>query len=167
MLLINPGYDMVVLPSFSCVSNLVPVSAILVARTVAVVQEANRPLPEHLEDIIIGSHPSLGDEGWDTLRNILHKYTGVFPAPGETVTGRGPTRQLKLMLLDLFGVGHVEQTCIKDMLEGGQIEPSDSPWASPVVLVTKQDGSTRFYINYHQLNTLTVKDTYLLPRIDD
>ena len=48
VLLINPGSEMVVLPSFSCVCNLVPVSVVLVARTVVVDIEANqRPLPEH------------------------------------------------------------------------------------------------------------------------
>ena len=53
------------------------------------------------------------------------------------------------------------------MLEGGQIELSDSPWTSPVVLVTKKDGSTHLCVDYRLLNAATVKDVYPLPRLDD
>ena len=60
-----------------------------------------------------------------------------------------------------------EEACVAEMLTGGQIEVSDSPWSSPVVLVTKKDGGTRFCVDYRQLNDATVKDAYPLPRIDD
>jgi len=56
---------------------------------------------------------------------------------------------------------------LRDMQEQHVITPSDSPWASPVVLVRKKDGSLRFCIDYRSLNSVTKTDTFLLPRIDD
>ncbi|GFS86536.1 retrovirus-related Pol polyprotein from transposon 412 [Trichonephila clavipes] len=58
------------------------------------------------------------------------------------------------------------QKLIKDMKDN-VIEPSSSPWASPIVLVRKKEGSTRFCVNYRWLNDVTKKDSYPLPRIDD
>lgn len=56
---------------------------------------------------------------------------------------------------------------IDTMLQTGVIRPSRSPWASPVVMVTKKDGSVRFCVDSRKLNSVTVKDSYPLPRIQD
>ena len=56
---------------------------------------------------------------------------------------------------------------ITHMQSAGVIQPSASPWASPVVMVKKKDGMHRFCIDYRQLNAVTKADTYPLPRIDD
>ena len=49
----------------------------------------------------------------------------------------------------------------------GVIRPSKSPWSSPVVLVGKKDGSTRFCVDFRKVNAVTRKDVYPLPRIDE
>ena len=58
---------------------------------------------------------------------------------------------------------------LRDMVSQDVIQPSSSPWASPVVLVKKKNGSItdRFCVDYCKLNALTRKDAYPLPRVDD
>ena len=50
------------------------------------------------------------------------------------------------------------QTQVTEMLKDEVIEPSSSPWSSPVILVKKKDGSYRFCVNYRKLNNVTIKD---------
>ncbi|GJV04965.1 putative reverse transcriptase domain-containing protein [Tanacetum coccineum] len=56
---------------------------------------------------------------------------------------------------------------LKELLEKGFIRPSSSPWGAPVLFVKKKDGLFRMCIDYRELNKLTVKNRYPLPRIDD
>ena len=58
--------------------------------------------------------------------------------------------------------GHIDK-----MMSSNVIRPSKSPWCSPIVLVGKKDGSIRFCVDYRKLNEVTIKDAYILPRIDD
>ena len=171
VLIINPNAEVVVLLSFTCIGKLVPVAAISVALAdPGYPNDGLAALPDYLEEIVVGSHPSLGD--------LLFHYRHVFPAPGEPVTGRTTSVQHEIITSDARPVRcgprrlapaglRKEQTCVQEMLQGGQIEPSDSPWASPVVLETKKYGSMRLCVNYHRLNALMTKDAYPLPRIDD
>ena len=56
---------------------------------------------------------------------------------------------------------------LKDLLDKGFIRPSISPWRAPVLLVRNKDGSLRMCIDYRQLNKVTIKNKYPIPRIDD
>ena len=56
---------------------------------------------------------------------------------------------------------------IKEMLKANIIRESRSPWAFPIVLIPKKDGTKRFCIDFRKLNKITVRDPFPLPRIDD
>ncbi|GKC88324.1 reverse transcriptase domain-containing protein [Tanacetum coccineum] len=56
---------------------------------------------------------------------------------------------------------------LQELLDKGFIRPSSSPWGAPILFVIKKDGSIRMCINYRELNKVTVKNVYPLPRIDD
>jgi hypothetical protein len=56
---------------------------------------------------------------------------------------------------------------IKELLQKGFIHPSSSPWGAPVIFVSKKDGTQRLCMDYRALKEVTIKNKYLLPRIDD
>nr|GFB43409.1 putative reverse transcriptase domain-containing protein [Tanacetum cinerariifolium] len=80
--------------------------------------------------------------------------------PGAEPVARAPYRLAPLGMKDLS-----EQ--LKELSNKGFIRPSSSPWGAPVLFVKKKDGSIRMCIDYQELNKLTVKNRYPLPRIDD
>ncbi|GJW65631.1 putative reverse transcriptase domain-containing protein [Tanacetum coccineum] len=81
----------------------------------------------------------------DDIR-VVHGFPEVFPD-------------------DLLGLPHERE--LKELQEKGFIRPSYSPWGAPVLFVKKKDGSMRMCIDYRELNKLTIKNCYPLPRIDD
>ena len=59
------------------------------------------------------------------------------------------------------------KTQVQDLVDKGFIRPSISPWGAPVLFVKKKDGTIRLCIDYRQVNKVTIKNKYPLPRIDD
>ncbi|GJR57334.1 putative reverse transcriptase domain-containing protein [Tanacetum coccineum] len=107
-----------------------------------------RDFPEVFPDDLPGLPPS---------RQVEFKIDLV---PGAAPVARAPYRLAPSEMKELS-----EQ--LKELLEKGFIRPSSSPWGAPVLFVKKKDGSFRMCIDYRELNKLTVKNRYPLPRIDD
>ena len=80
---------------------------------------------------------------------------------GDHTPVRQPARRMP------FSLRSDVDRMVGEMLAQGVIEPSSSPWASPVVLVKKKDGGVRFCVDYRRLNHVTKLDEFPLPRIDD
>lgn len=138
-----------------------------------------RDTPSLLKDLFDKSVKagSLNSEQADRLRLLLSEFSDVF-SKGESDLGNsnivehkidvGDNRPIKQRprRIPPFKVAEVREL-VRKMEAQGIIEPSHSPWASPIVLVPKKDGSTRFCVDYRRLNDITVKDSFPLPIIDD
>ena len=91
--------------------------------------------------------------------------TGPFEATIPTTTDFPPGYQRHTRTTPL---GHETiSKNVQQMLEKQVIQPSQSPWASPVVLVRKKSGEMRFCIDYRLLNSVTIRDVYPLPHVQD
>ncbi|GJY09852.1 putative reverse transcriptase domain-containing protein [Tanacetum coccineum] len=109
---------------------------------------------------------------------IVQDFLEVFP---EDLPGIPPTRQEEFQIDLIPGVTPVARAPyrlapsemnefsdqLKELSDKGFIRPSSSPWGAPVLFVKKKDGSFQMCIDYRELNKLTVKNRYPLPRIDD
>ncbi|KAL0536321.1 hypothetical protein IC582_025265 [Cucumis melo] len=109
---------------------------------------------------------------------VVREYPDVFPdelpglppprevdfaidlEPGTAPISRAPYRMAPVELKKL-------KVQLQELLDKGFIWPSVSPWGAPVLFVKKKDGSMRLCIDYRELNKVTVKNRYPLPRIDD
>ncbi|GKF74955.1 hypothetical protein Tco_0224399 [Tanacetum coccineum] len=109
---------------------------------------------------------------------VVRDFPGVFPddmsglphvreiefcidlIPGALPVVRSPYRLAPSNMLEL-------SNWLKELQDKGFIRPSHSPWGAPVLFIKKKDGAMRMCINYRELNKLTIKNRYPLPRIDD
>ena len=134
-------------------------------------------LPEYLQPLTEGVADDLTLWQWEELAAAIYEYRDVFSS-GPTDMGRtglvkhtidtGDQRPIRLPPRRLpITKQEIEKEEVQKMLDRGVIEPCQSGWASPVVLVTKKDGTIRFCMDYRKLNDVTRKDAYPLLRIDD
>ncbi|GJV27714.1 putative reverse transcriptase domain-containing protein [Tanacetum coccineum] len=109
-------------------------------------------------------------ENCDSRKVFLEDLLGLPPAqqvefridlvPGAAPVARAPYRLAPAKMQEL-------STQLQELSDRGFIRPSSSPWGAPILFVKKKDGSFRMCIDYRELNKLTVKNRYPLPRIDD
>lgn len=133
------------------------------------------------EDIVaqtiegLSSHLETGEQR-QRLRKVLSSFAAVFdltvptkatPAMFHTInTGQAQPIAERARIQSKFQREETRKH-VKTMLAAGQVVHSNSPWAAPVHIVKKPDGSTRFTVDYRKLNSGTTKDNYPLPSIAD
>jgi len=109
---------------------------------------------------------------------VVKEFLDVFP---EELPGLPPEREVEVSIDTFPRVPPIAQqpyrmaptelnelkTQLQELLDKGFIRPSNSPWGAPILFVRRKDGTHRLFIDYRQLNKITMKNKYLLPRIDD
>jgi len=124
--------------------------------------------------VISAGKPAVASSEFD---HVLEKYKVVF----EPTKGLPPKRKVSHTITieegamppfkGMYRLSPKEkremEKQITDMLEKGLIEPSTSPFGAPILFVMKKDGAMRMCIDYRELNKITRKNRYPLPRIDD
>ena len=109
--------------------------------------------------------------------DLIHEYACIF-SQNDLDLGKTSTVKHSIKVNDPTpfkehhqcippGMCNEVKAHIQEMLDVGAIRPSNSPWASAVVLVWKKDGKLQFCIDLQKLNARTIKDTYSLPQIDE
>ncbi|GKD62659.1 putative reverse transcriptase domain-containing protein [Tanacetum coccineum] len=116
---------------------------------------------KRLEDIpVVREFPEVFPEDLPGLPPVRQVEFQIDLIPGAAPVARAPYRLAPLEMQELSNQ-------LQELSDRGFIRPSTSPWGAPVLFVKKKDGSFRMCIDYRELNKLTVKNRYPLPRIDD
>ena len=121
---------------------------------------------------------SLSDRNteYKEINVVLEKFSDIFCEKGET-NGRCEIAPMRILTSGVpfkrnaYKIPLLKQEVVKEhidnMLRENVIRKSNSPYASPVLLVPKSDGTTRFCVDYRELNKQTIKDSYPLPNMKD
>ncbi|GKD08482.1 putative reverse transcriptase domain-containing protein [Tanacetum coccineum] len=119
------------------------------------------PKEKRLEDVpVIRDFPEVFPDDLPGLPPPRQVEFKIELVPGAAPVARAPYRLAPSEMKEL-----ADQ--LQELSEKGFIRPSSSPWGAPVLFVKKKDGTFRMCIDYRELNKLTVKNRYPLPRIDD
>ncbi|GJT88180.1 putative reverse transcriptase domain-containing protein [Tanacetum coccineum] len=129
---------------------------------IQMMKEEETEIPERrIEDVpVVRDFPEVFPEDLPGLPPTRQVEFHIELIPGATPVARAPYRLAPAEMKEL-----AEQ--LKELSDKGFIRPSSSPWGAPILFVKKKDGSFRMCIDYRELNKLTVKNRYPLPRIDD
>ncbi|GJY99899.1 putative reverse transcriptase domain-containing protein [Tanacetum coccineum] len=112
------------------------------------------------EIVVVRDFPEVFPDDLSGLPPIWEIEFRIELIPGATPVAKSPYRLAPSELEELSGQ-------LKELQDKGFIRPSSSPWGAPILFVKKKDGSFRMCIDYRELNKLTIKNRYPLPRIDD
>ncbi|GJZ88332.1 putative reverse transcriptase domain-containing protein [Tanacetum coccineum] len=125
------------------------------------VMEKKKSDENRLEDIlVVREFPEVFLENLPGLPPVRQVEFQINLIPGAAPVARAPYRLAPSEMQELSNQ-------LQELADRGFIRPSTSPWGAPVLFVKKKDGSFRMCIDYRELNKLTVKNRYPLPRIDD
>ena len=134
--------------------------------------------PGTLDSVLVDlDNSALSSAEQSRLRELLQDYRDIFAIHPDELgrtnivqhhieTGDHPPIRSRPYRVPYAQKETIEKH-IEDMLHRNVIQPSVSPWASPVVLVPKSDGSSRFCVDFRKVNKITKKDSYPLPLISE
>ena len=145
--------------------------------TLSTVQEVTKKNNKNLPDKPDFSNIEVPEQYKEEMISVLEANKDVFAAH-DTDFGRTNAVKMRIDTKDHAPIKQrpyrtpltqqkVVDEAVDEMLEKGVIEKSSSPWASPIVLVKKKDGSTRFCVDYRRVNDVTTSLAVPLPVIDD